>query len=561
LLITLSQNRYHFKDTAALEKNLIFVEDRMKLHVVIRSVIVFCLFGAYTAIAAEESFFKNMEFTIVPLPNKVLTGYPYDMSDDYYFLKSVSRIFVQKEPLKVKAVEVDLDDNVLELTLANGKYGTGVIKIISGKDLEKLSNEELKTVIDRSLSDEKLSAVVADTRKKIMHMPTCNHLPSAKDREHLEKRVAVSNGYKPCGVCFREILYLTDIGIESELQNKAAAELRHYNPVLSDPSVQARVDRVGRKVLESWPYPLIQYDHRFVVVESKDINAYALAAGTIFVTTGLINAVENDDELEAVLAHELAHVQRRHSLQAYKKAVSAQQAQMVIGAIGSVAAGAAAAQNNNSVAIATAGITLASMVAINIQLSGYSKEQEMEADEMAFRYFARLKKDLQPVRNVFRKLMYHNLALRQNPDPFSLTHPALGDRITELDFKEVSFPENIVYHLVRNETPVQIQLLSITERNGESEATLYVTDLAALRGLLKEAGRVRFKAGDKWLDYELDVNDVPIDPWGAIVSARGKASELAKLQITGIEIEDFAKDPNFGYPINKRYHLTKGAYY
>lgn len=520
-------------------------------------------FSAAVALASKESSLLNMEIKIAPLPHKVAVGFPHDMSDDYYFVKSISRIFFLDKPVVAKIVKVDIHDD-MELTLEHSKYGKGTIKIFftnNNKHLHEASEEELKMVLHRSLSDEKLGTVVVNTKSKIFHLATCNHLPPEEIRAYVTKNVATSSGYKDCGVCFLQLMYLPDFGIEVELQNKVTAELRYYNAPLVDSNMQSRVEGIGRKVLKNWPYPLIGYSYIFTVVESKDINAYAIPAGSIFLTSGLLNTLESDDELEAILAHEITHVERRHSLQTYNRIVSNQQAKAAIGAIGSVVVGVAAAKGNSSAAIGAAGVTLASILAIDLQQNGYSKEQEAESDDFTFRYFNRLKKDLQPVRSVFKKLMYSNLCLKQDPDPSSFTHPEIGSRILELKNQQLVFPQAAVYHIVKDKGPVEIQVLSISERKDESEIVMRVTDLAVFRSIFNYE-RISFVNGAQIYNYTLDNKDIFTDAWGGLVTARSKIKGFAIQNSTEIEIEESTPDPtNYGYPIFKKMNLTKGAYY
>jgi predicted Zn-dependent protease len=198
---------------------------------------------------------------------------------------------------------------------------------------------------------------VLDTSKKVVHLASCNHLPDKQNSKIIKKSQAIKDGYTVCGICFAESQYLPDSGIEQTIQNKLSAELRHYNERLSDASLQAKVDTVGTEVLKHWPYPLINYQYGFSVVESNEINAFALPAGKIFLTSGLIRSLENDAELEAVMAHEIAHVERRHSLQTYREMVSNQKAQMALQIIGGIAMGAAAASNHSNAAGVIGGVT------------------------------------------------------------------------------------------------------------------------------------------------------------------------------------------------------------
>jgi hypothetical protein len=70
--------------------------------------------------------------------------------------------------------------------------------------------------------------------------------------------------------------------------------------------------------------------YHFYIVNTDMVNAFALPGGYVFVTRGLMNFIENDDELAAVLGHELAHVARRHSVVEYKKSMKAMLANFLI---------------------------------------------------------------------------------------------------------------------------------------------------------------------------------------------------------------------------------------
>lgn len=98
---------------------------------------------------------------------------------------------------------------------------------------------------------------------------------------------------------------------ELEIGREMAAKLLGYFG--SEPSTSARseyVTLVGQNLAKQFGRPEINY--RFAVLKSKMVNAYAVPGGYIFVTKGLIDRLENESELAAVLAHEIAHVNQRH---------------------------------------------------------------------------------------------------------------------------------------------------------------------------------------------------------------------------------------------------------
>jgi len=97
-----------------------------------------------------------------------------------------------------------------------------------------------------------------------------------------------------------------------KLGDQAAAEvMRKYRVVNDDRS--RIVEDVGRRLLDVLP-PKERgpWDYRFHVIESKEINAFALPGGNVFVFTGLYDRFKSEDELAAVMGHELTHVREQH---------------------------------------------------------------------------------------------------------------------------------------------------------------------------------------------------------------------------------------------------------
>src|SRR5689334_22301428 len=114
-----------------------------------------------------------------------------------------------------------------------------------------------------------------------------------------------------------------DVGVSKQQQEqlglKAAGEVYQQMPVLPDsnPLVQY-VQQLGKRLAtvippdRSWPY-------QFHVVQQKDINAFALPGGPIFVNVGTITAAENEAQLAGVMAHEMSHVYMQHSAKQMKQ--------------------------------------------------------------------------------------------------------------------------------------------------------------------------------------------------------------------------------------------------
>jgi predicted Zn-dependent protease len=99
---------------------------------------------------------------------------------------------------------------------------------------------------------------------------------------------------------------------EQVLGSQAAAQTIRDLPMLDDPIIETYVNEVGQRIARESRRPEIKY--QFKVVNSLQINAFALPAGYIFVERGLLHYVQSESELVGPLAHEVGHVVGRHGL-------------------------------------------------------------------------------------------------------------------------------------------------------------------------------------------------------------------------------------------------------
>jgi len=89
-------------------------------------------------------------------------------------------------------------------------------------------------------------------------------------------------------------------------------------PLLARLDERARL--IGARVLDKWPFPRRRIQYNFRAVESTDANAAAAATADVFVTRRVIEELKSDDELAAVMAHEIAHVENRHAYRLWRAA-------------------------------------------------------------------------------------------------------------------------------------------------------------------------------------------------------------------------------------------------
>jgi len=160
---------------------------------------------------------------------------------------------------------------------------------------------------------------------------------------------------------------------EEKIGEKAAAELeKSLKPIPNHPDL-ARLERIANEIAAHTERPEVHYSVK--VVASKAINAVSLPGGRIYITEGALAAVESEDELAAILAHEIAHNALRHALQQQERANRAD-----LGVMAGILAG--ILSNRGEVALMTAQIQQGA-------LNHYGRKAEMEADQHALVYLSR----------------------------------------------------------------------------------------------------------------------------------------------------------------------------
>ena len=154
-----------------------------------------------------------------------------------------------------------------------------------------------------------------------------------------------------------------DLAKEVEIGKKAAARINEEWPLTSDPAIVSKLEVIAAK-LE--PYMSRRIDWQIKLVKTEAMNAFCLPGGFIFFMTGIVDALKTDSELAAVMAHEMIHADRKHSLR-----MAAQSQKITIGALAAMLLSGGAA----------APIVLAQVAQVAIT-SAYTMELEAEADRL-----------------------------------------------------------------------------------------------------------------------------------------------------------------------------------
>lgn len=241
-----------------------------------------------------------------------------------------------------------------------------------------------------------------------------------------------------CPVCFRSIRTIQDYEEEVALGRLTSANIRSTYQLIDSGSFSERLESTGRQVLARWPIPLRGYSYRFSVIDRDDFNAVACPGGWLFVSNSLIDACESDFELEAVLAHEISHIEMRHGIRQYR---SAQHAATIAGIFAGVV-GAAASNGDNTAVMAGAVTGVMISLAMELSYAGYSRSFEDEADSYALLYIVQNHGDAarSHLASVLRKLKYNAEIVTGKRERISAfaDHPSLGARLSYVERAQVT---------------------------------------------------------------------------------------------------------------------------
>jgi predicted Zn-dependent protease len=164
--------------------------------------------------------------------------------------------------------------------------------------------------------------------------------------------------------------------------------IRSQYGVYDDPALQQYVNEIGQRLAKASHRPALEY--HFTVLDSPEVNAFALPGGYVYVTRGILAYLNSEAELAAVLGHELGHVTARHSVQQLSAATAA-------------SVGAALLQIFVPETRGALGDNLLNLLGKAL-LSGYGREHELEADRLGAEYLARTGYDPQSMVDVVRVL-------------------------------------------------------------------------------------------------------------------------------------------------------------
>ena len=211
---------------------------------------------------------------------------------------------------------------------------------------------------------------------------------------------------------------------EEEFGREFAKYVETHMEVIQDQYIAGYVESIGQRVLSYFPPQKLKF--RFRVIKSDVYNAFAGPGGHIFIHSGLLAAMESEDELAGILGHEIAHVTSRHisqKLARQKKISFVTMAGVVAGLLLGAGGSGAAAQ----------ALTYGSLAAGQSVALAYSRENELEADEKGLQYITAAGYDGYGLLDILKKIRSREWFGKKQIPTYLKTHPATEDRILYID--------------------------------------------------------------------------------------------------------------------------------
>jgi beta-barrel assembly-enhancing protease len=206
-----------------------------------------------------------------------------------------------------------------------------------------------------------------------------------------------------------------------ELGQQAAAEVRQQMPMLNDERIEDFAERIGDRLIEAIPadYRQPEFRYSFDVVNLREINAFALPGGPMFLHRGMIEAAKSEAEVAGVMAHEISHVALRHGT---AQATKGQKFQL--GALAGQVLGAVIGGRTGAV------VSQGSQLGLGTVFLKYGREYEREADLLGAQIMARAGYDPRAMASMFQTIEKQGGG--GGPE-FLSDHPNPGNRVQAIN--------------------------------------------------------------------------------------------------------------------------------
>jgi predicted Zn-dependent protease len=212
---------------------------------------------------------------------------------------------------------------------------------------------------------------------------------------------------------------------EVEIGKNVDTEVRAKEKILPDSTWQRYLAEVGQKIVKVCDRQEI--DYHFAVIESDQINAFATPGGYVYFYSGILNMIDNEAELAAVMAHEISHVVARHS-------VKSLQASVGLDVLLQLALGEKSQGSWGQVA----------GLAMNLGMTGYGRSHELEADKFGVFYMQKAGYNPDGARTMFGKLAALTGDKQQGFfESLTSDHPDTQERLAKINAEIAQMPRSV----------------------------------------------------------------------------------------------------------------------
>lgn len=218
---------------------------------------------------------------------------------------------------------------------------------------------------------------------------------------------------------------LVSVQEEVEIGKQVNAQVRREVPSLGDTQTNNYLRALGQQLTRVAPGP--KYPYSFAVADYREINAFALPGGPVWIHRGVLHAAKTEAQVVGVLSHEIAHVAQRHAADQLTKAMVANWGLSVLGAVLGNTGGAGAAQ-------------VAAGFLANGVFMKFSRDDEREADRVGLHIMRRAGWDPKGMIDLFEMLQGEQRADPGKVAAFFSSHPSPQDRATRLQAEVARAP-------------------------------------------------------------------------------------------------------------------------
>jgi predicted Zn-dependent protease len=222
------------------------------------------------------------------------------------------------------------------------------------------------------------------------------------------------------GFVLPDIAFSITTAEEEELTTEFLFYTFENYKIIDDPVIVEYVNKVGQKLLSQMPPQPFRY--HFYVISQESYNAFAGPAGHIFVNSGLLEAMESEDELAGIIGHEISHVNCRHISDMIERSKITGMATLA-GVAAGILLGIGGASE------AASAVTVGSLAAGQSVSLAYSRENEMQADQVGLKYIEKAGYDVAGLLNILKKIRNKTWYGSDQIPTYLVTHPATEDRI------------------------------------------------------------------------------------------------------------------------------------